>query len=287
MTKKNQSHHFCQLSSIQKPAPPEGATTGILRGPRLSHQCNHPTNDPIDMNDWSNLGDILRTTRESLGWSIEDVSEQTRISQSTLQKLEKNDYSGFPSHSYARNFLGRYCDYLDIDAVECLTHFATGSVLQTPESGGCVNTPLVTARPGPRRRDEDKDPEVAKSTSRRSAQQPLMVFGVTSFLITCSIFAFMKLSETHEEEVSATVQDSADALGAIGGASLQSPTGPDLSEVPRALLVVPEKESPLVAGERGRALGIQNLSASSSPSAGTRIDFSLDSPPPRAVIVEE
>ena len=221
------------------------------------------------MNDWSNLGDILRTTRESLGWSIEDVSEQTRISQSTLQKLEKNDYSGFPSHSYARNFLGRYCDYLDIDAVECLTHFATGSVLQNPESGDCVNTPLVTARPGPRRRDEDKDPEVAKSTSRRSAQQPLMVFGVTSFLITCSIFAFMKLSETHE------------------GASLQSPTGPDLSEVPRALLVVPEKESPLVAGERGRALGIQNLSASSSPSAGTRIDFSLDSPPPRAVIVEE
>lgn len=260
---------------------------GILRGPRLSPQRNHPTNNPIDMNDWSNLGDILRTTRESLGWSIEDVSEQTRISQSTLQKLEKNDYSGFPSHSYARNFLGRYCDYLDIDAVECLTHFATGSVLQNPESGDCVDIPLIATRPGPRRKDEDRGPEIAKSTSRRSAQQPLMVFGVTSFLITCSIFAFMKLSETHEEEISATVQDSADALGAIGGASLQSPTGPDLSEVPRALLVVPEKESPLVAGERGRALGIQNLSASSSPSAGTRIDFSLDSPPPRAVIVEE
>ncbi len=239
------------------------------------------------MSDWSNLGDILRTTRESLGWSIEDVSQQTRISQSTLHKLEKNDYSGFPSHVYARNFLGRYCDYLEIDAVDCLTHFATDSVLKNPGNNESANIPLITAGPGPRRKEEGEGPEKVKSTLPESAQQPLMVFCITSFLITCSIFAFMKLSETHEKEGSATIQDSADALGAIGGASLQSPVGPDLSEVPRALLVVPEKESPLVAGERGRALGIQNLSASSSPVAGARIDFSLDNPPPRAVIVEE
>ena len=238
------------------------------------------------MGNLANLGDILRTTRESLGWSIEDVSQQTRISQSTLHKLEKNDYSGFPSYSYARNFLGQYCDHLDIDAVECLTHFAIGSTLNGLESDECSDMwSQVTTRPGHRKKEEGS--QETKPTFSRSAQQPLMVFCITSFLVTCSIFAFMKLSETHEKEGAVTIEDPPDSLGAIGGAYLQAPIGPALSEVPRALLVVPEEESPLVVGKPGRASGLQNLSASSSPSAGAGMDFSLENPPPRAVIVEE
>ena len=118
-------------------------------------------------------------------------------------------------------------------------------------------------------------------------QQPLALFSLTCLLLTCAIFAFMKLSATLEEEETVTAEEPPEALGSIGGLSTQAPAGPDLSNVPRALLVTPEGDGALVAGEPGNATGIETLSASPTFRADARTDLSFDDPPPRAVIIEE
>tara|TARA_B100001964_G_scaffold234278_1_gene292683 strand:+ start:19352 stop:20155 length:804 start_codon:yes stop_codon:yes gene_type:complete len=259
------------------------------------------TKHSIIMSDWSDLGDILTSTRESLGWSIEDVSHRTRIPQATLCQLEKNDYSKFPSLTYARSFLAQYCDHLDIDAVECLAHFETGDSLADLNACGYLKDhdervnarPLVMKRPRSRKKKVRKEKQKApgekqeKKRAVSSSRQPLVVFSITSLLLTCAIFTFMKLSDTLEEKESVTREEPAETLGAIGGASIQTPAGPDLSNVPRALLVSPEGESSLIAGEPGGRAGIEILGASPSSQANIRTEFSLDNPPPRAVIVEE
>jgi len=241
------------------------------------------------MNKRSDLGNILRTTRESLGWSIEDVAHRTRIPQAILHQLENNDYSTFPSLTYAKSFLGRYCDYLNIDAIECLAHFATG---ETGASLDGLEDHVDTLSPVMKdsRSRENKAPgerQGKKWTLPAATRQSLAVFSLTCLLATCAIFAFMKLSATLEEEEPVAGQESAETLGSIGGVSTQAPAGPDLSDVPRALLVTPEGEGALVASEPGGTAGIETLSASPSFQADARTEFSFDDPPPRAVIIKE
>ena len=248
--------------------------------------------DLVKMNERSDLGNILRTTRESLGWSIEDIAHRTRIPQAILHQLEDNDYSTFPSLTYAKSFLGRYCDYLNIDAIECLTHFATGETGADLESPDSLEDHVDTLTPGmdDAGRRENKAPgerQGKKWALPAATRQPLAVFSLTCLLVTCAIFAFMKLSATLEEEEPVAGQESAETLGSIGGVSTQAPAGPDLSGVPRALLVTPEGEGALVAGEPGGSTGVETLSASPSFRADARTEFSFDDPPPRAVIIEE
>jgi cytoskeletal protein RodZ len=243
------------------------------------------------MSDRSDLGNILRTTRESLGWSVEDIAHRTRIPQAILHQLENNDYSTFPSLAYAKSFLGRYCDYLDIDAIECLAHFATGEARVNPDPHDSLADHEEARSPvmEDARNRENKVPgkkQEEKWNLPAAIRQPLAVFSFTCLLVTCAIFAFMKISNSLEEEP-VTGQEPAETLGSIGGVATQAPAGPDLSNVPRALLVNPEGEAPLVVGDPLGSADIQALSASPSFQADVGTEFSLDTPPPRAVIIEE
>ncbi len=244
------------------------------------------------MSNRSDLGNILRTTRESLGWSVEDIAHRTRIPQAILHQLENNDYSTFPSLAYAKSFLGRYCDYLDIDAIECLAHFATGETKVDPDRHNSLADHEATRSPGidGPGNPENKEPgqkQVEKWNLPAAIRQPLAIFSFTCLFVTCVIFAFIQLSASLEEEEPVTGQKSAETLGSIGGITTQTPTGPDLSNVPRALLVTPEGEAPLVVGDPRRSADIETLSTSPSFQADVGTEFSLDTPPPRAVIIEE
>ena len=68
------------------------------------------------MSEWTDIGEQLKVTREKRKMSLEDISHEMRIPVATLRALEENDYSGFPSPSYAKRFLGQYAEFLNIDA---------------------------------------------------------------------------------------------------------------------------------------------------------------------------
>lgn len=66
------------------------------------------------------IGQKLEETRRSRGLALEDVARATRIHPSVLARIESDDFSQFPSVSYARSFLRLYGRHLGLDLEEAL-----------------------------------------------------------------------------------------------------------------------------------------------------------------------
>lgn len=62
------------------------------------------------------IGRLLKEKRLELGLTIEEVSDQTRLTQKHIKALEEGDISFFHDDlSYLRFFVKSYCDVLGID----------------------------------------------------------------------------------------------------------------------------------------------------------------------------
>ncbi len=68
----------------------------------------------------SQLGERLRTARESQGISISQAAVETRILQRYLVALEDGDHQHLPGDVYARGFIRNYADYLGLPAEELI-----------------------------------------------------------------------------------------------------------------------------------------------------------------------
>lgn len=75
------------------------------------------------MDDFLQIGNTLRSARESLDLSIQDATHKTRIPQKILLALESDDYSVFSSSTYARSYLLQYSKYLNLDPSPWLDAF--------------------------------------------------------------------------------------------------------------------------------------------------------------------
>ena len=114
------------------------------------------------MSEWTDIGEKLKGTREKRDLSLGDVSHEMRIPIGTLRALEENDYSGFPTPTYAKSFLSQYSDYLQIDADDWLDCFEIGNVLVHSENLDY----LVPDNPEPRQAVHSR-PAKPKKFSRR------------------------------------------------------------------------------------------------------------------------
>ncbi|MBY5034072.1 helix-turn-helix domain-containing protein [Streptococcus gallolyticus] len=75
------------------------------------------------------IGEVLKTARESRGWSLTEVQRLTQIQAKYLQALEYNDFAFIPDKVYARNFLERYAEVLDLDSEVLLDAYDTDSLV--------------------------------------------------------------------------------------------------------------------------------------------------------------
>lgn len=66
------------------------------------------------------IGKKLKETRRSRGLSKEDVARATRIHRAVIARMEDDDFSQFPSVTYARSFLRQYGRHLGLDLEEPL-----------------------------------------------------------------------------------------------------------------------------------------------------------------------
>lgn len=72
------------------------------------------------------LGRILREKRESLGLSLDDVEDKTKIRKRYVEALESGDWSVLPGRVYARGFVRSYAEVLGLDGVELLQAHVDG-----------------------------------------------------------------------------------------------------------------------------------------------------------------
>lgn len=77
------------------------------------------------------VGEILRTTREERGISIEDVEKATKIRAKFIEAIEEEQFHRIPSLVYTKGFIKNYSDYLGLDTAAVLAFFRR----QMTESG--------------------------------------------------------------------------------------------------------------------------------------------------------
>jgi cytoskeleton protein RodZ len=69
------------------------------------------------------LGDTLRERRSTLGISIEQAEEATRIRGKLLTALEAGDYQRLPNPGYVRGYVSSYAKFLELDPVPLLAMY--------------------------------------------------------------------------------------------------------------------------------------------------------------------
>ena len=94
------------------------------------------------------LGELLRSTREAKGVSLEQAEEATRIRRRYLEALEAEDFEQMPAEVYVRGFLRNYALYLGLDPEEMLALRGTppGEAV-APSFREQLEEPLVSPSP--------------------------------------------------------------------------------------------------------------------------------------------
>jgi cytoskeleton protein RodZ len=74
------------------------------------------------------IGERLRSARQALGLSLEEIENVTRIRRSFLVALEQETFDVLPGPAYVRGFLRTYAAYLGIPSAELLDLYPSPSV---------------------------------------------------------------------------------------------------------------------------------------------------------------
>ena len=69
------------------------------------------------------VGEILLSARERAGLSLEEVSQETRLSVKNLEYLETDNFEALPAKVYVRGFIRTYAAFLDLDVEHLLSKY--------------------------------------------------------------------------------------------------------------------------------------------------------------------
>ncbi|HEX4918725.1 MAG TPA: RodZ domain-containing protein [Limnobacter sp.] len=70
-----------------------------------------------------NPGEILRAAREKAGYSLADISAQTKINERQLEAIESGDLGRLPPETFAKAFIKSYCKALRMDPAPVIASF--------------------------------------------------------------------------------------------------------------------------------------------------------------------
>lgn len=74
------------------------------------------------------IGKKLAEARESKGLTVEDAAHDTRIHSNMIYSIEEDDFSMFASVAYAKGFLKKYSEYLEVDLTTALEEIEDGEI---------------------------------------------------------------------------------------------------------------------------------------------------------------
>lgn len=82
----------------------------------------------------STIGQKLGDKRIERGLTVNDVAHVTRIHPNIILSIEEDDFSNFPSVSYAKSFLRLYSEHLGIDLSTSMDHLNNGTTWRLKDS---------------------------------------------------------------------------------------------------------------------------------------------------------
>ncbi|MGT2911991.1 helix-turn-helix domain-containing protein [Streptococcus cameli] len=81
------------------------------------------------------IGEVLKLARTARGWTLEQLQRMIKIQARHLQALEENDFEAIGDREYARAFIERYAEALELDAEVILDAFDRNSLIVYYEAG--------------------------------------------------------------------------------------------------------------------------------------------------------
>lgn len=125
------------------------------------------------------LGDTLRERRHSLGMTVAQAEEGTRIRATLLEALEEGDYGRLPNPGYVRGYVSSYARFLDLDPASMLT-------LYTAETGAArghdLNLPVIEEAVAPMHQQHAVPWGPAIAVAAVLAVVSLAVWGISSMI---------------------------------------------------------------------------------------------------------
>ena len=112
------------------------------------------------------IGERLRTARQALGLSLEEVETATRIRLSYLDALEREEFTALPNPAYVKGFLRNYAAYLGIPADELLQAYPRDT-----SSGTAAAAPVI-------RHESPIDVVIKPATPYSPTRQLLTIIGL-------------------------------------------------------------------------------------------------------------
>ena len=90
------------------------------------------------------VGATLRRARERKRLTLEQIAQSTKISVSTLNALESNDFDRLPATVYTRGFLRSFAREVDLDPEEMVEHYMEqcDAAMPAPMTAAPVEAPL-------------------------------------------------------------------------------------------------------------------------------------------------
>lgn len=92
------------------------------------YDLNNDTNASFKINEFdkmtdSSIGQILKSTREKLGFSLDDVAQKTYIKTHYLHALEEDRFEMLPAYVYTVGYIRTYARLLNIDATKLINKY--------------------------------------------------------------------------------------------------------------------------------------------------------------------
>ncbi len=85
------------------------------------------------------LGKQLQHARTTLGLSVEQVIDKTKISGSNLRAMEEDNYQNLPAKAFARSFYAQYAKILGLDPDEIVAQFLKEDNHTSQQTGISIN----------------------------------------------------------------------------------------------------------------------------------------------------
>ena len=200
----------------------------------------------------SGFGETLRQERESRGYTLESLSEATKVGLPLLEALEANDFARLPGGPFNHGFVRAIARTLDLDpelVVEAYDDEARRQGIRTPD-------PAVTAAPPPPRveirTEEGRRLLVVEwSLARTGLIVAAVLMGVALIFITVAILGMDNATSrvaTESDTPSRPTTTSAAERQASGAAQVadQSAATPTEAEPPPLAAPPPVAASPAV-----------------------------------------
>nr|WP_294886027.1 RodZ domain-containing protein [uncultured Limnobacter sp.] len=213
-----------------------------------------------------NPGEILRAAREKAGYSLSDISAQTKINERQLEAIESGDVGRLPPETFAKAFIKSYCKALKMDPAPVILSFgfseasAQVKAARSGQADGGRSEPL-----------EPKMPNSSKRLStlnfdRKTGKKSLSYGIVLAAVVVMAVFYIpVFMSGQEAEVVDAEVIEPNDAPVASTSPGADSAVQADGS-LPLGL------DAPAVAGDTSVFPALQQPAlpeGEAAPSAGT------------------